>query len=274
MNGTVVPFLHPPPPVAFPRRPASPPAAAPAVPPVVPVAVFCALISVATILKSRLFLESMVPAPARLPSDGITARKFWACKPLGAMRRFVVSFSMSRSLPVLTPVSAEMAAISALTGVKTGKDLDIEKLTTNLRMAPNGLQAQNFLAVIPSLGNLAGAGTIDSRNNLDFKMVATLINAQNTATGTTGGTAGAAAGGLAGLLGKATGGGGCKNGTTVPFMIQGTASDPKFVPDVGGLAAGLLKSQLGCAGGSLANVGKTGVQTPADAVNVLGGLFG
>ncbi len=172
-------------------------------------------------------------------------------------------------------LGAKMAAISALTGVKTGKDLDIEKLTTNLRMAPNGLQAQNFLAVIPSLGNLAGAGTIDSRNNLDFKMVATLINAQNTATGTTGGTAGAAAGGLAGLLGKATGGGGCKNGTTVPFMIQGTASDPKFVPDVGGLAAGLLKSQLGCAGGSgsTASGAAPQQQNNNNPMDALGGLF-
>jgi len=172
-------------------------------------------------------------------------------------------------------LGAKMAAISALTGVKTGKDLDIEKLTTNLRMAPNGLQAQNFLAVIPSLGNLAGAGTIDSRNNLDFKMVATLINAQNTATGTTGGTAGAAAGGLAGLLEKATGGGGCKNGTTVPFMIQGTASDPKFVPDVGGLAAGLLKSQLGCAGGSgsTASGAAPQQQNNNNPMDALGGLF-
>jgi hypothetical protein len=67
----------------------------------------------------------------------------------------------------------------------------------------------------------------------------------------------------------------CKGGTTtIPFLIQGTASDPKFVPDVGGVAAGMLKSQLGCAGGSLPNVGQTGGQTPADAVNALGGLFG
>jgi len=175
-------------------------------------------------------------------------------------------------------LGSKMAAISALTGVKTGKDLDIEKFTTNLHMAPNGVRAENVLAVIPSLGNLAGAGTIDSRNNLDFKMVATLINAQNTATGTTGGAAGAGsavAGGLAGLLGKATGGGGCKSGTTVPFMIQGTASDPKFVPDVGGLAAGLLKSQLGCVGSSGASASGAAPQqqnsnNPMDA---LGGLF-
>ncbi len=73
-------------------------------------------------------------------------------------------------------LGSKMSAISALTGVKTGKDLDIEKLTTNLRMAPDGLRADNFNAVVPTLGTLIGAGTIDAKNNLDFKMVATLTS--------------------------------------------------------------------------------------------------
>jgi AsmA protein len=166
-------------------------------------------------------------------------------------------------------LGSKMSAVSALTGLKTGKDLDIEKMTTNVHMAPNGLRAENFLAVVPSVGNLAGGGTLDSKNNLDFKMAATL----------TGGAIGAIGGaGVGGVLGGVLGGNkgaGCKGGgTTIPFMIEGTASDPKFVPDVGGAAASMLKSQLGCAGGSLPNVGKTGGQTPADAINSLGGLFG
>jgi len=171
-------------------------------------------------------------------------------------------------------LGSKMSAISMLTGVKTGKDLDIEKLTTNLRMAPDGLKADNFLAVLPTLGNLTGAGTIDSKNNLDFKMAASLANA---AAGTAGGTTSGAASGIGGLLSQVTGGaGGCKGGTTtVPFLIHGTASDPKFIPDVGGLAAGMLKSQLGCAGTSAAGSTKAPAQaqTPADAINALGGLF-
>ena len=171
-------------------------------------------------------------------------------------------------------LGSKMSAISMLTGVKTGKDLDIEKLTTNLRMAPDGLKADNFLAVLPTLGNLTGAGTIDSKNNLDFKMAASLANA---AAGTAGGTTSGAASGIGGLLSQVTGGaGGCKGGTTtVPFLIHGTASDPKFIPDVGGIAAGMLKSQLGCAGTSAAGSTKAPAQaqTPADAINALGGLF-
>ncbi len=166
-------------------------------------------------------------------------------------------------------LGSKMSAVSALTGLKTGKDLDIDKLTTNVHMAPNGLRAENFIAVVPNVGNLAGAGTLDAKNNLDFKMAATLTGGAIGAMG----SAGAGVGSLVGALGGSKGGG-CKGGTTIPFQIQGTASDPRFVPDVGGVAANMLKSQLGCAGGSLSNVGKSGSQTPADAVNALGGLFG
>src|SRR6202521_5331043 len=172
-------------------------------------------------------------------------------------------------------LGSKMSAISMLTGVKTGKDLNIEKLTSNLHMAPDGLRADNFLAVLPPLGNLTGLGTIDAKNNLDFKMVANLANASAAPAGAARGTtSSSAAGGIGGILSQVKGSaGGCKGGTTtVPFLIHGTASDPKFIPDVGGLAAGMLKSQLGCAGTSATGTTKTLAQgqNPADA---LGGLF-
>src|SRR5882724_3073099 len=167
-------------------------------------------------------------------------------------------------------LGSKMAAITALTGLKTGKDLEIVKLATNVHMAPNGLRAENFVAVVPSVGNLTGAGTLDSRNNLDFKMAATVTGGAIGALG----SGGAGVGGVLGALGGGKGGN-CKGGgTTIPFIIQGTASDPKFVPDVSGVAANMLKSQLGCAGGSLPNIGNTGSQNPADAINSLSGLFG
>jgi hypothetical protein len=171
-------------------------------------------------------------------------------------------------------LGSKMSAISMLTGIRTGKDLDIEKITTNLRMAPDGLRAENFVAVIPALGSLVGAGTIDSKNNLDFKMVATLAKAVASAAGS---PASGAGDGIGGLLSQVTGAaGGCKGGaTSVPFLIHGTASDPKFIPDVGGLATGILKAQLGCAGTSAVGSPKTLAQgqNPADAISALGGLF-
>jgi len=174
-------------------------------------------------------------------------------------------------------LGSKMSAISMLTGVKTGNDLNIEKLTTNLHMAPDGLKADNFLAVVPPLGSLTGLGTIDSKNNLDFKMVANLANAAAAPAAATGGASSGPAGDIGGILSQVKGAaGGCKGGTTsVPFLIHGTASDPKFIPDVGGLAAGMLKSQLGCAGTNAASSTKTLAQgqNPADAINSLGGLF-
>jgi AsmA protein len=156
--------------------------------------------------------------------------------------------------------------ISALTGLKTGKDLQIEKLTTNLRMAPDGLQANNFLAVLPALGQLTGAGTVDSKNALDFKMIATLANSATYSS-----SDGAPASGIGGILGAIGGGkGGCK-GASIPFQIHGTTADPKFVPDIGGTAASLLKSQLGCAGG--ATSGANQQQQTQNPVDALTGLF-
>jgi AsmA protein len=163
-------------------------------------------------------------------------------------------------------LGSKMSSLSSLAGLKTGKDLEIEKLTSNLRMTRDGLKADNFNAVLPALGNIVGAGTVDAKNNLDFKMAATLKN----------GIAGVAspASMATGALGQIMGGGaggGCKNGgLTVPFLIQGTTADPKFVPDVGGLASGMLKSQLGCAGGAVTGLKK---QNPAQSLGNLGGLF-
>jgi AsmA protein len=165
-------------------------------------------------------------------------------------------------------LGSKMSTISTLTGLKTGQDLEIEKLTTNLRMAPDGLQAENFLAVVPALGDLNGAGTVDSKNNLDFKMAATLANSATYSS-----SGGAPASGIGGVLGAIGGGKGNCKGATIPFLIHGTTADPKFVPDVGGIAASLVKSQLGCAGSTVSGVKPPQQLNPNTAVDALGGLF-
>jgi len=167
-------------------------------------------------------------------------------------------------------LGSKLSSISALTGVKTGQDLSIEKLTTDLRMAPDGLQASNFNAVMPQLGSLVGGGTINSKNALDFKMAATLTDA----LGAVASPVGSAGSILGQTMGGGAGGSKCKSSTTIPFQIQGTTADPKFVPDVGGLAAGMLKSQLGCVGGAVPGGVNGAKQNPAGAIEQLGGLFG
>lgn len=181
-------------------------------------------------------------------------------------------------------MGSKMASIGSFTGIKTPKDLDIEKLTADARVAPDGIQVQNLNLVAPAVGTLVGNGTIDAKNELDFKMAATLKGGtattagnqpQNAPSGNGNETPG---GGLSGLLGRVSGGAtgalggaaggilrGCKgtSGPAIPFQVKGTTKDPKFVPDVGGIAAGVLKSQLGCAGGYLPK----GQQQPGQQAN-------
>ena len=172
----------------------------------------------------------------------------------------------------------KMSGVGSLAGLKTGNDLVIEKFTTNVHMAPTGLRADNLDAVVPSLGSVVGGGTVDAKNNLNFNLVASVNS--GVVSGVAGGAAGGAAGGT---LGKVLGGGAtnCKDGgLKVPLQVKGTTAKPEFVPDVGGVAAGMLKSQLTCAGGGaggLTNAAEGlagGNQGAAGTMNQLGGLFG
>jgi len=68
-------------------------------------------------------------------------------------------------------------------------------------------------------------------------------------------------GGLAQVAGAGSGKGG------IPFAVEGTTSNPKFIPDVGGVVGGLAKGQLG-------NVAKGQVPGANNLTNSLGGLLG
>jgi AsmA protein len=160
-------------------------------------------------------------------------------------------------------LGSKMSAISALAGLNTGSDLLIEKLATTVHMAPDGLRAEDFNAVVPALGSLVGAGTVDAKNNLDFKMVAKLTHPPSGGTGAAG-----VAGAVGGLLSQVTGGGSSGGGLTIPFLVQGTTSDPKFLPDVKGLAKEMLKSQFGS---STAAPGSN--QQNQNPLGAIGGLF-
>ncbi len=124
-------------------------------------------------------------------------------------------------------LGSKMAAVASLAGIKPSTVTEIEKFASDLRLAQDGVQADNLVLVVPSLGQLSGNGKVGSNNALDFKMMAKLN----------------AAGGVVGGIGKIAG---LKTGNelTVPFFIRGTTSDPKFIPDAKGVATGLLDSAL------------------------------
>jgi AsmA protein len=148
-------------------------------------------------------------------------------------------------------LGSKMSAISALSGAQTGQDTSIQNLSTDARVAPDGVRTQDINLVIPALGTVTGDGTISPGGALNYKMNASLSG--GAVTGITQ---------MAGLGGK---------GGSIPFFIQGTTSDPKFVPDVQGMVSSQLKGGLGNALGGLTGKKPSGQNSPMDA---LGGLFG
>ena len=190
-------------------------------------------------------LESFLPALGIRPLNGARLTAGTAAVNLtvvGSTERLVTMGSVGLVNAKLSgfDFGAQVRAISEFTGLRTGRDLDIERLTANVLIAPDGLRIDHFDTVIRAVGHLTGAGTVDARNRLDFKMVA-MLNAP------IGGAPVGTAGALNDVLGMITGGDAVRSarGQRIPFLVQGTTSDPEFVPDVGGLVVETLRRQMG-----------------------------
>jgi AsmA protein len=132
-------------------------------------------------------------------------------------------------------LGSKLSAVSKLTGSSsTGSDTVIQNLSLNARVDPAGVTTSNVNLTVPAIGVITGNGSISPSDALDYKMKAAL------------------SGGAAGGLTQITGLGGKEAGGGIPFFIQGTTSDPKFVPDMKGMLNSQLKSGMG-GGGSLVN---------------------
>ena len=124
-------------------------------------------------------------------------------------------------------LGSKLSAIPALSGKAGGKDTTLQNVSTTVRVAPEGTQANAINVTIPSLGVVTGAGTVSSSGALNFEMNADL-------SGRSG----------AGVVQKAGIGG---QGGGIPFSIEGTTSDPKFVPNVKAIAGKAIASKVGAA---------------------------
>jgi AsmA protein len=144
----------------------------------------------------------------------------------GSLDKLVTTGSVKMSNSELAgfDLGAKMSAVSALTGKQTGKDLNIQNLSSDVRNSPEGTQLDKINLIVPTLGTVTGAGTINPANALNFKMNVNLT------------------GGVAGGLTKVAGLG-SSNG--IPVLVGGTTSNPTFMPDVKGMATGQLKGLLG-----------------------------
>jgi len=175
----------------------------------------------------------------------------------GPVDKLVITGPVNLSNAKLTgfDLGSKMGSLSALAGVnKTMGDTEIQTLSSDVRVAPEGIRSDNLNVVVPSIGSMTGNGTISNDKKLDFKMIAHL-GGQSASAGQS-------------TVAKAAGGGG------IPFRVEGTASNPQIVPDVGGLVGGLAG---GLAGG-LTNGAKTAIPSSGkdlgEAAGKLGGLFG
>lgn len=156
-------------------------------------------------------------------------------------------------------VGSKLAALQAFTGKtgSSGSDTEIQTFSSNLRVDPSGTQAQNINLVINSLGSLTGNGTVSNSGQLNFKMVAQLAGI--------GSALGAANSGLSMITGGGSGG---KQSGGIPFMIQGTTSNPVFIPDTSAIAKSVIENGLGNALGNSKGSQQGGV------TGALGGLLG
>jgi AsmA protein len=164
-------------------------------------------------------------AGARLAVQGPTDRLV-ASGTIGLRNTRLAGFNMGSA----------MSTVAKFAGIQAGSNTDIQTFSTNIRMAPEGVTADSIQLVVPALGSMTGAGTISAAHALNFTMLATVQ----------------VAGGVMSMIGQS-------GGTTVPFFIQGTSSDPVFRPDVKGIAAESSKTLQRVLGNNDAAKKATGV---------------
>jgi AsmA protein len=122
-------------------------------------------------------------------------------------------------------LGARMGAVAALAGLPRSASTVIQLLSSTIRVAPDGIRADNLDLVVPSIGTLTGGGLIAPRGALDFKMLARLTHQTATTS----------------ALARVASLGHPENGT--PFLIKGTTSSPVFAPDVSAAVRGLATKE-------------------------------
>jgi AsmA protein len=175
-------------------------------------------------------LEAMLPAlgvvlPSGSKLEGGTLSADLAIS--GPLDKLVITGPVQMSNTKLAgfDMGSKLGALSAFSGkAPSSPATTIQNASLNARIAPEMTRADAINVTIPSLGVVTGAGTISPAGALDFLMTADLQTARSEARE------------------QRTGRGGDRGG--VSFRIQGTTSNPTFVPDVGSMAGNAAKGAL------------------------------
>ena len=132
------------------------------------------------------------------------------------------SFNVANARLAGFNLGAKLATVERLAGIPASPNTDIDTLSANLATRGGMTSIQDIRLVVRSIGELTGAGTISAADALDFKM---RLRAHTSGT-------------VMAALGQ-------KGDTQIPFLIRGTASNPSFVPDVGGIATDQARRLIG-----------------------------
>ncbi len=169
-------------------------------------------------------LEAMLPAlnvelPQGSSLQGGTASVNLAAA--GSVDRLSAKGSLSLNNTRLTgfDLGSKMSVIEMLAGIKRSPNTDIETLSANVASNPESTSIDDIKFIAPAVGEVTGAGVVSASHALDFKMRVTLHTS----------------GVVMAAMGQ-------KGDTTVPFLVQGTSSNPVFRPDMKSLASEQMKS--------------------------------
>lgn len=147
-------------------------------------------------------------------------------------------------------LTSKLGSLAAFTGIKASNDTLIQTFSTALHVAPSGINAQNILLDIPSIGTITGNGVINENQTLDFKMLLKLV-------------------GGGGMLGQLTNISSNVQSQGIPFTITGTSSNPVFRPTAAGVV-GLFGNAI--PGLTQKQQGQQGQNPVGDVLNgILGG---
>jgi AsmA protein len=201
-------------------------------------------------------LEGMLPAVGVTLPSGASLQSGTLNVSLaidGPVNRLVITGPVNLSNGKLAGFSlgsklGALASFAGLGGGSKGSDTEIQTLSMNLRMDPEGTHAQNLDIVAPSIGTITGDANVSASGQLNCKMTAKLAATQAVSK-------------VLPIGGRGGQGGG------IPFRIEGTTSNPIFLPDVAGLAESVAKGTVGGLTGA-------GASSGIKAEEALGGLLG
>jgi AsmA protein len=207
----------------------------------------------------------VLPPGSKLQSGTLTANlsvsgpvdKLAISGPVNLSNAKLAGFSLNSKMGALGP-------FAKLGGVGGGRDTDIQTLSATMRNDPSGTQIDSLNLVIPSIGTITGNGTVSAAGQLNFKMRAKMGGAVGALTSVTG--VGGGGNGLTSAMSTISGGHvGSSSGSEggIPFLVQGTTSNPQIIPDVGGMAGNAVKSTA-----------MIGTKPAGAAAGALGGLLG